>query len=80
MNPNPLIPTGFDVAASLIAVVVIAATIAAVVSIARVGRRLSAATALVWVLIVLLLPALGPVAWFVAGKPAKARPDASDAA
>ncbi|MEQ6896298.1 PLD nuclease N-terminal domain-containing protein [Microbacterium sp. KR10-403] len=80
MDPNPLVPTGFDVAASLIVVIVIAATIVALVSIVRAGRGIRPAAALVWALIVLFVPMLGAVAWFVAGKPARARSDAGDPA
>jgi len=80
VDPNPLVPTGFDIAASLIAVVVIAATIVALVSIVRVGRDIRPAAALVWTLIVLFVPMLGAVAWFVAGKPARARSDVRDPA
>lgn len=62
---NPLIPTVLDgvlmavsTAASLLA---LAAFVSLVRSPSPAGRRL-----LVWILVVLFMPILGPIAWFVA--------------
>lgn len=65
---NPLIPAGYDIVWSLVAVLVIALTIAALVTIARSARRLTATQALIWTVIVLLVPLLGPVAWLTIGR------------
>lgn len=60
---NPLIPAGYDIAWSIVAFVVFALMILAVVSLARSAKHLTATAALVWTLVVLFMPVLGPVAW-----------------
>ena len=65
---NPLIPVGYDIVWSIVTVLVIALTIAALVMLARSARRLTATQALIWTLVVLLVPFLGPVAWLTIGR------------
>jgi len=65
---NPLVPAGFDIAGSVIAVLVIALTIVALVVLARSARRLTSVQALVWTLVVLFVPLVGPVVWLTVGR------------
>ncbi len=65
---NPLIPAGYDIAWSAITVLVIALAIVALISLARAARRLTATQGLLWTLVVLLVPVVGPVAWLAVGR------------
>lgn len=65
---NPLIPAGYDIAGSVITVLVIALTILALVSLARAAKRLTPAQGLMWAALVLLIPLLGPLAWLAVGR------------
>jgi hypothetical protein len=65
---NPLIPAGYDIAWSIVAVLVFALAVAALVSLARSAKRLSATQALVWTLVILFVPVAGPVAWLAIGR------------
>lgn len=64
---NPLIPTAFDVAMSVLAVAAMLFALCAFVSMVR-DRKATGSTFLVWLLIVLLLPVLGALAWFCYGR------------
>jgi hypothetical protein len=66
--PNPLIPAGYDVLWTVVVVALAIAVLAALVSIARAASRMSALMTLGWVLIVLVFPFLGVLAWLVAGR------------
>ncbi len=68
MTVNPLFPTGYDVVWSVIAVVVLGLSIVALVSLSRAARRLTSFQALIWVLVVLFVPVLGPLAWLAVGR------------
>ena len=65
---NPLFPAGYDVVWSVVAVVIIGLAIVAIVSLSRGARRLTAVQALIWVLVVLFVPVLGPVALLAVGR------------
>ncbi|MCC2032657.1 PLDc N-terminal domain-containing protein [Microbacterium allomyrinae] len=65
---NPLIPAGFDIAWSVVAVAVIALTIVALISLARSAQRLTSLQALIWVLVVLFVPVLGSISWMAVGR------------
>ncbi len=65
---NPLIPTGYDIVWSAVAVLVIALTIAALVTLVRSAGRLSQTQALVWTLVVLLFPLVGSLTWLTIGR------------
>ena len=74
-GPNPLIPAGYDMAWSVVAVLLIALTIAALFTLMRAAAGLSATQALVWTLVVLFLPVVGAVTWLTIGRrAAPARP------
>lgn len=65
---NPLLPAAYDIAWSLIAVVLVGLAVVALVSIARAAKRLTSGQALIWVLLVLFVPVAGPVAWLAIGR------------
>ena len=74
-GPNPLIPSGYDMAWSVVAVLMIAVTIAALFTLMRAAAGLSAMQALVWTLVVLFLPVVGSITWLTIGRrAAQARP------
>ena len=77
MIVNPLPPTAYDIVWSVVAVVIVGLAIVAILSLSRVARRLTAVQALIWVLVVLFVPVLGPVAWLAVGRRAglEGRPD-----
>lgn len=64
MSENPLLPAAYDVIWSGVVLVLVVLLIWAMVSIARSG--LDPRVRLVWAIIVLLLPVVGPICWFVA--------------
>lgn len=65
---NPLVPAVSDLLWSGLAVVAVALAVWALVSLAGRAARLSSSAVLLWVLVILLAPVLGPVAWLVAGR------------
>ena len=70
MSENPLLPAAYDVFWSGLVLLLVVLLIWAMVSIARSG--LDARVRLVWAIIVLLLPVVGPICWLIA------RPQKSD--
>lgn len=66
---NPLIPAAYDIVWSVVAVAIFAVAVVALVSIWRSRSALTGTQVLVWTLLVVLLPALGAAAWFLAGHP-----------
>ncbi|AZS43655.1 MULTISPECIES: PLD nuclease N-terminal domain-containing protein [Microbacterium] len=71
---NPLIPSGYDIAWSVVALVGAVLAIVALVSLARSARHLSARQALGWVLLTIFIPILGPVTWLAIGRRAHGMP------
>lgn len=68
---NPLIPAGYDIAWSVAALVGVVLLVIALVSVGR-DSSLTAGQRLVWVLLAIFLPVVGPVAWLLAGRRATA--------
>ena len=64
---NPLIPTGWEVMVIIAGAIVAALFVGALISIAR-DRNQTAASKLLWLLIVLALPVLGPIVWLLIGR------------
>lgn len=65
---NPLIPAGYDIAWSVITAILIALTVVALISLMRSVKRLTGAQAMVWTLLIILIPLLGSVAWLAIGR------------
>ncbi len=65
---NPLVPASYDIVWSIVFIVGLALTIAALVSIARRAKPLTATHALVWTLLAIFVPLLGPIAWLTIGR------------
>ncbi len=65
---NPLIPAGYDIAWSVVTVVVIGLAIAALVVLARSAKRLTTPQALGWTLVILFVPVVGSLAWLTIGR------------
>ncbi|SDO78929.1 Phospholipase_D-nuclease N-terminal [Microbacterium sp. ru370.1] len=58
----------YDLVWSSVTVVAFGLAVWGIVSLSRGASRLSSATALVWALVILLVPVLGPVSWLLAGR------------
>jgi hypothetical protein len=69
MDLNPLVPASYDVVFALSLIVLVGMVIAALISIGRNGSKLGSTQSLVWVLLVIFVPAIGSLAWFLAGRP-----------
>ncbi|WP_062073584.1 PLD nuclease N-terminal domain-containing protein [Demequina sediminicola] len=69
---SPLLPTTYDVAWTVVAVATLAFAVVALVSVARRASLMSSSAVALWCLLILVVPVVGPVMWFVAGK--RARP------
>ncbi|WP_413354206.1 PLDc N-terminal domain-containing protein [Microbacterium sp. 1P06AB] len=65
---NPLLPAGYDIVWSVVALMAAVLAIVALVSLTRSARRLTSTQALLWVLVVLLVPVAGPLAWLAVGR------------
>ena len=61
---NPLMPAPYDFVWSAVIVLVLGMTITALGQVLR-STAISGAAAIIWVLLILALPVLGAVAWFV---------------
>ncbi len=70
---NPLIPAAYDIVWSIATVGLLVLLVAALISIGRAGRGIGSVAVLGWTLLAILLPLLGPLAWFLAGRPAARR-------
>lgn len=64
MVVNPLVPTAYDVIITALWVGVLAYTAVAFISAVR-DRRVTGIRFLLWFLVIVLLPIIGPTAWFV---------------
>lgn len=67
-SENPLLPAGYDIAWTVISVLMIALLVVALVSIARSATRLTVASSLVWTLVAIFVPLVGPLAWLAVGR------------
>ncbi|MET4097907.1 hypothetical protein ABIB37_000144 [Agrococcus sp. UYP10] len=61
---NPLLPTGYDVIWTVAVLALLALAAVAIVQVLR-EPTLSGLGAVLWLLVILALPVLGAVAWFV---------------
>jgi len=69
---NPLLPVGYDIAWSVIAALGVALLVVALVSLARAAKHLTPTQSLLWTLIALVIPVVGPLAWLFVGRPSAA--------
>ena len=67
-SANPLLPAGYDIAWTVVSMLMIALVIVALVSIARTAVRLTPWQALIWTLVAILVPVIGPIAWLSIGR------------
>ena len=65
---NPLLPTGYDVVWTAISILLVALVLVALVSIAQTAKRLTSAQALIWTLVTIVVPVVGPIAWLSIGR------------
>lgn len=65
---NPLLPDYYDLVWVLMSAVALVFVVAALVSIGRFSKRLAPNHALIWALLAIFVPVLGPLAWFVVGR------------
>ena len=77
---NPLLPAGYDIAWAAIVMLLVALVVVALVSIAQTAKRLTSTQALVWTLLAMFVPVVGPIAWLSIGRrsglaPAQPRAD-----
>lgn len=64
---NPVIPMWFEVAVWLPLILHFLLLVAALISVGRASRHTSAAKG-VWVIVVFVVPVLGPILWFLIGR------------
>ena len=67
-DPNPLVPATYDIVWMVVTVVAVILMIVALVSIARASKRLNSVLALIWTLVVLFVPVVGPAVWLAIGR------------
>lgn len=65
---NPLVPAAYDIGWAVVALVAFALAVWAIVSLSRGAARLPSLTVVLWAVVILLVPVLGPVAWLAAGR------------
>ncbi len=65
---NPLIPVGYDIAWTVVTVLMIALLLVAFISLVRFAPRLKATSALIWSLLIICVPIVGPIAWLAVGR------------
>lgn len=65
---NPLLPAGYDIVWSVVMVAIVVLMVVALVSLMRLAKSITPGVGLVWALVVLLLPVVGPLAWLGIGR------------
>lgn len=65
---NPLLPAAQDITWFVTVVVVLALMVIALISIARTANRVTSAQALVWTLVAIFVPLVGPLSWLFIGR------------
>ena len=68
MDTNPVIPFGANLALVIWLVLVATLTIAALVHAALRAKQMTPLLTVVWVAIIVVVPVIGPIAWFVIGR------------
>ena len=65
---NPLVPTWYDVAFSIVPLILVALMILSLVSIVRRYRTMSVLESFGWTAFVVFAPLLGAIVWFAIGR------------
>jgi len=65
---KPLMPAAYDLVWSAVSLVAFGLAVWAMVSLSRRARHLSPTVVLVWALVIVVVPVLGPVSWLAAGR------------
>ncbi len=65
---NPIVPAPYDVVWTVSYVVGLALCVVALVSIARSAKYLRPPQALIWTLVAIVVPLVGPLAWLTIGR------------
>lgn len=60
---NPLLPVGYDVIWTIALAVIASLAVVAIAQLVR-AKAVAGLEAAIWVLIILVLPVVGPIAWF----------------
>lgn len=60
---NPLLPAGYDVIWTISLAVIASLAVVAIAQLVR-AKAVAGLEAAIWVLIILVLPVVGPIAWF----------------
>jgi len=63
-------PPLYDLVWSVTAILLIALVVIALISIARHAAQMSSTATVVWIAVAVFVAVLGPLAWFVVGRPA----------
>ncbi|PCN49754.1 hypothetical protein Csp2054_00770 [Curtobacterium sp. 'Ferrero'] len=67
-SSNPVIPMSYDLIWGALTVVMFALLVAALISIGRHAAEMGVIVALVWAVVAIVMPFLGPAAWFFVGR------------
>jgi hypothetical protein len=65
---NPLLPAAYDIAWSAAVVIVLLLMVGALISITRTTKRITSPQALIWTLVVIFVPLIGPLSWLFIGR------------
>ena len=65
---NPLLAAGYDIAWSVVAFAIVVLIAVALVSLIRLAKSMTPGVGLIWALVVLLIPVVGPLAWLGIGR------------
>ncbi|MDQ1113863.1 hypothetical protein QE418_003311 [Microbacterium testaceum] len=65
---NPLMPAAHDPVWSALAIVAFGLAVWAIVSLSRHPRHLPSTVVLIWALVIVVVPVLGPESWLAAGR------------
>ncbi|MGP6172467.1 PLD nuclease N-terminal domain-containing protein [Microbacterium sp. A196] len=65
---NPLLPAAYDITWSVAVVAVLLLMVIALISIARTAKRITSPQALIWTLVAIFVPLVGPLSWLFIGR------------
>jgi hypothetical protein len=65
---NPLLPAAYDITWSVAVVAVLLLMVIALISIARTAKRVTSWQSLIWTLVAIFVPIVGPLSWLFIGR------------